>query len=35
MIEVVTQVWYEKNVKHTRYVSYWVDSNNPAAWSKH
>lgn len=31
---MVTQVHYEKNVKHTHYVPYWVDSNNPAARSK-
>jgi hypothetical protein len=30
MIEAVTKVRYEKNVKHTRYTPYWVDSNNPA-----
>jgi hypothetical protein len=34
MIEVVTQVQYEKPVKHSRYVPYWVDSSNPVAWSK-
>jgi hypothetical protein len=34
MIEVVTQTCFEKPVKHSYYVSYWVDSNNPAARTK-
>jgi hypothetical protein len=34
MIEVVTQTHLEKLVKHSRYVSNWVDSNNPAARTK-
>jgi hypothetical protein len=34
MIEVVTQTRFDKPVKHSRYVSYWVDSNNPAARTK-
>jgi hypothetical protein len=31
MIEVVTQTHFEKPVKQSRYVPYWVDSTNPAA----
>jgi hypothetical protein len=34
MIEVVTQTRFEKLVKHSRYVPYWVDSSNPAARTK-
>jgi hypothetical protein len=34
MIEVVTQTHFEKPVKHSRYVPYWVDSTNPAARTK-
>jgi hypothetical protein len=34
MIEVVTQTHFEKHVKHSRYVPYWVDSSNPAAHTK-
>jgi hypothetical protein len=34
MIEVVTQTHFEKPVKHSRYVPYWVDSNNPVARTK-
>jgi hypothetical protein len=34
MIEVVTQTHFEKPVKHSRYVPYWVDSSNPAARTK-
>jgi hypothetical protein len=34
MIEVVSQTRFEKPVKHSRYVPYWVDSSNPAARSK-
>jgi hypothetical protein len=34
MIKVVTHIRFDKPVKHSRYVSYWVDSNNPAACSK-
>jgi hypothetical protein len=34
MIEAVTQTHFDKPVKHSRYVPYWVDSNNPAARSK-
>jgi hypothetical protein len=34
MIEVVTQTHFEKHVKHSRYVPYWVDSSNPAARTK-
>jgi hypothetical protein len=34
MIEVVIQTRFDKPTKHSRYVSYWVDSNNPAARSK-
>jgi hypothetical protein len=34
MIEVVTQTHFEKTVKHSRYVPYWVDSTNPAARTK-
>jgi hypothetical protein len=34
MIEVVTQTRFEKPVKHSRYVPYWVDSSNPAARTK-
>jgi hypothetical protein len=31
---VVTQTRFEKPVKHSRYVPYWVDSSNPAARTK-
>jgi hypothetical protein len=34
MIKVVTQTRFEKPVKHSRYVPYWVDSSNPAARTK-
>jgi hypothetical protein len=34
MIEVVTQTHFEKPVKHSHYVPYWVDSSNPAARTK-
>jgi hypothetical protein len=34
MIEVVTQTHFEKPVKHSRYVPYWVDSSNPATRTK-
>jgi hypothetical protein len=34
MIEVVTQTHFEKPVKHSRYIPYWVDSSNPAARTK-
>jgi hypothetical protein len=34
MNEVVTQTRFEKPVKHSRYVPYWVDSSNPAAHTK-
>jgi hypothetical protein len=34
MIKVVTQTYFEKPVKHSRYVPYWVDSTNPAARTK-
>jgi hypothetical protein len=34
MIEVVTQTRFKKPVKHSHYVSYWVDSRNLAAHSK-
>jgi hypothetical protein len=34
MIEVVTQTHFEKPIKHSRYVPYWVDSSNPAARTK-
>jgi hypothetical protein len=32
MIEVVTQTHFEKPVKHSRYVPYWVDSSNLRVW---
>jgi hypothetical protein len=34
MIEVVTQTHFEKPVKHSRYVPYWVNSSNPDARTK-
>jgi hypothetical protein len=34
MIEVVTQTRFDKPIKHSRYMPYWVGSNNPAARSK-
>jgi hypothetical protein len=34
MIEVVTQTYFEKPIKHSRYVPYWVDSTNPATRTK-
>jgi hypothetical protein len=34
MIEVVTQVRCEKDVKHTRYTPYWIEPNNPVDQSK-
>jgi hypothetical protein len=34
MIEVVTQTCFEKPIKHSCYVPYWVDSNNPVARTK-
>jgi hypothetical protein len=34
MIEVVIQTHFEKPVKHSRYVPYWVDSTNLAARTK-
>jgi hypothetical protein len=34
MIKVVTQVRYEKLVKHSCYIPYWVNSSNPTARSK-
>jgi hypothetical protein len=34
MIKVVTETRFEKPAKHSRYVSYWVDSINPATRSK-
>jgi hypothetical protein len=34
IIETVTQIHFEKPVKHSCYVPYWVDSSNPVAQSK-
>lgn len=34
MIEVVSQVWFEKDGKYVRYTAYWIDPNNPTGQSK-
>jgi hypothetical protein len=34
MIEVVSQIWFEKEVHHVAYTPYWIHPANPARRSK-
>ena len=34
MIEIVTQIRYEKGIRHLSYTPFWIDPNNPAGRMK-